>query len=144
MNPWATNVILPAILNQIKTAGKWQVKTGSLEVLQQLIVSAPAQVATAMPDLVPVLAEAVWDTKSEVKKMAKATLTKACALVDNKDVSTQTSTWLTVDREVHPGSYQVRPQPYRGGPQDHHSPFSHHVRCRGYCPYDLFDRSSFD
>lgn len=86
MNPWATFVILPALLHQIKTAGKWQVKTGSLAVIDQLVISAPSQMARAMPDLVPVLAEAVWDTKSDVKKMAKATLTKATALVNNKDV----------------------------------------------------------
>nr|BAK05588.1 predicted protein [Hordeum vulgare subsp. vulgare] len=86
MNPWATFVILPALLHQVKTAGKWQVKTGCLSVIDQMVISAPNQMARAMPDLVPVLAEAVWDTKSDVKKMAKATLTKATALVNNKDV----------------------------------------------------------
>ena len=88
MNPWATFVILPALLEQIKTAGKWQVKHGSLDILQQLINSAPVQMAQAMPDLIPVLAGAVWDTKADVKKAAKATLEKATALVTNKDVST--------------------------------------------------------
>ncbi|WVQ80572.1 hypothetical protein IAT38_002677 [Cryptococcus sp. DSM 104549] len=86
MNPWATFVILPALLNLVKTSGKWQVKAGSLEVLQQLITSASTQMGAAMPDLIPVLAEAVWDTKSDVKKAAKATLEKACALVENKDI----------------------------------------------------------
>ena len=89
MNPWATFVILPALLEQIKTAGKWQVKHGSLEILQQLINSAPAQMGQAMPDLIPVLAAAVWDTKADVKKAAKTTLEKATALVTNKDVSLQ-------------------------------------------------------
>lgn len=86
MNPWATAVILPALLHQVKTAGKWQIKTGCLDVLQQLITSAPEQMGLAMPDLVPVLAEAVWDTKADVKKAAKATLQKAVALVENKDI----------------------------------------------------------
>jgi elongation factor 3 len=87
MNPWATFVILPALLEQIQTAGKWQVKHGSLEILQQLINSAPVQMAQAMPDLIPVLAGAVWDTKADVKKAAKVTLEKATALCANKDVS---------------------------------------------------------
>jgi hypothetical protein len=87
MNPWATAVILPAILEQVKTAGKWQVKTGCLDVLQQLITSAPNQVGQATPDLIPVLAGAVWDTKTDVKKAAKVTLERATKLVDNKDVS---------------------------------------------------------
>jgi len=80
MNPWATFVILPPILEQIKTAGKWQIKTGCLDVLQQLITSAPGQIGRAMPDVIPVLAGAVWDTKADVKKAAKVTLERACSL----------------------------------------------------------------
>lgn len=86
MNPWATVQILPPLLHEIKTAGKWQVKTGSLAALNQLVVSAPVQTARAMPDIVPVLAEAIWDTKADVKKAAREALTKATALVSNKDI----------------------------------------------------------
>ncbi|KAF8638825.1 hypothetical protein AX17_001883 [Amanita inopinata Kibby_2008] len=86
MNPWAAATILPPILHQIKMAGKWQVKTGALVVLDQLVVSAPSQTAKLMPDIVPVLAEAIWDTKADVKKAARESLTKATALVSNKDI----------------------------------------------------------
>ncbi|KAJ7221571.1 P-loop containing nucleoside triphosphate hydrolase protein [Mycena pura] len=86
MNPWATALILPALLHEIKTAGKWQVKTGALVVLNQLVVSAPTQTARLMPDIVPVLSEAIWDTKADVKKAARDSLTKATALVSNKDI----------------------------------------------------------
>lgn len=86
MNPWAAALILPALLHEIKTAGKWQIKTGSLIVLNQLVTSAPAQLARLMPDIVPVLAEAIWDTKADVKKAARDSLTKATALVSNKDI----------------------------------------------------------
>lgn len=86
MNPWATKLVLPALLHEIKTAGKWQIKTGSLTVLDQLIASAPVQIARATPDIVPILAEAIWDTKADVKKAARATLEKATALVSNKDI----------------------------------------------------------
>lgn len=86
MNPWATSLILPSLLHEIKTAGKWQVKIGALTVLNQLVASAPVQTARAMPDIVPVLAEAIWDTKADVKKAARDSLTKATALVSNKDI----------------------------------------------------------
>ena len=86
MNPWASKLVLPALLHEIKTAGKWQVKTGSLAVLDQLIASAPSQLAKATPDIVPVLSEAIWDTKADVKKAARATLEKATALISNKDI----------------------------------------------------------
>jgi elongation factor 3 len=39
-----------------------------------------------MPDIVPVLSEAIWDTKADVKKLALESLTKATALVSNKDI----------------------------------------------------------
>ncbi len=40
MNPWATSSLLPTLLHEIKTAGKWQIKTGALIVLNQLVVIA--------------------------------------------------------------------------------------------------------
>ncbi|KAL0947623.1 hypothetical protein HGRIS_013712 [Hohenbuehelia grisea] len=86
MNPWATALMLPALLHEIKTAGKWQLKTGSLIILNQIVKSAPAQTARLMPEIVPVLSEAIWDTKADVKKAARDSLTKATALVSNKDI----------------------------------------------------------
>lgn len=86
MNPWGCALILPALLHEIKTAGKWQIKIGSLVVLDQLVKSAPLQTARLMPDIVPVLSEAIWDTKADVKKAARESLTKATALVSNKDI----------------------------------------------------------
>ncbi|RDB24229.1 Elongation factor 3 [Hypsizygus marmoreus] len=86
MNPWATALILPALLHEVKTAGKWQIKTGSLVILNQLVTSTPVQTARLMPEIVPILAEAIWDTKADVKKAARDSLTKATALVSNKDI----------------------------------------------------------
>ena len=56
---------------------------GALDVLNK---SAPVQTARLMPDIVPVLAGAIWDTKADVKKAARESLTKATALVSNKDI----------------------------------------------------------
>ena len=86
MNPWAAGLVLPAILHEIKTAGKWQIKTGSLVVLNQLVTSAPTQMAKLSPEIVPVLSEAIWDTKADVKKAARDSLEKVTALVSNKDI----------------------------------------------------------
>lgn len=86
MNPWATALILPALLHEIKTAGKWQIKAGALVAVDQLVISAPLQMARLMPDIVPVLEEAIWDTKADIKKAARDSLTKVTALVSNKDI----------------------------------------------------------
>lgn len=85
-SPWATSLVLPHLLQQIKSAGKWQVKTACLDLFNQMIISAPSQIARAMPDIVPVLSEAIWDTKADVKTAARASLTKSTALISNKDI----------------------------------------------------------
>ncbi|KAG8760986.1 translational elongation factor EF-1 alpha [Serendipita sp. 396] len=84
--PWATSLIVPALLHQIKTAGKWQVKTGCLAALNALVKVAPAQTASLTPEIIPVLSEAIWDTKADVKKAARETLKHTTALVSNKDI----------------------------------------------------------
>ena len=86
MSPWATAIVLPTILHQINTAGKWQVKTGSLSILDQLVKTSPEQMGKLMPEIVPVLAGAIWDTKADVKKAARTSLTTTTALVSNKDI----------------------------------------------------------
>ncbi|GEM09407.1 elongation factor 3 [Rhodotorula toruloides] len=83
---WSVPIFLPILLEQIKTAGKWQVKTGSLQIIDQLVVSAPEQCARLMPDIIPVMVDAIWDTKADVKKAARASLTSLCNLVTNKDI----------------------------------------------------------
>ncbi|KAH6871277.1 hypothetical protein BKA70DRAFT_1241920 [Coprinopsis sp. MPI-PUGE-AT-0042] len=52
----------------------------------QLVKSAPLQMARLMPEIVPVLAEAIWGTKADVKKAARDSLTKATALVSDKGI----------------------------------------------------------
>ncbi|KAI7945163.1 hypothetical protein MJO28_010858 [Puccinia striiformis f. sp. tritici] len=53
--------------------------TGALKVLDVLVISAANQMAKAMPEIVPVLAAAIWNTKADVKKAACASLNKSCA-----------------------------------------------------------------
>lgn len=59
------------------------IKLGSLVVLNQLVVNAPVQMSHLMPEIVPILTEAIWDTKADLKKAAHNSLTKA---VSNKDI----------------------------------------------------------
>jgi len=86
MTSWAVPLLLPIVLDQVHNAGKWQVKIGGLTVLDQLIKSAPEQIASQMPNIIPVLADVIHDTKSDVKKAARATLTNSTALISNKDI----------------------------------------------------------
>jgi elongation factor 3 len=57
-----------------------------LKCIEVLAASAPAQMAFRVPDLIPVISGAMWDTKPEVKKAAYTTMEKLCSLISNKDI----------------------------------------------------------
>ena len=86
MSTWGVPQVLRALLHQMRTAGKWQVKTGCIRLLEELIQISPEIVARLMTDIIPVMAEVIWDTKSDVQKASRAALEKLCALVSNKDI----------------------------------------------------------
>ncbi|KAE8267964.1 hypothetical protein A4X09_0g4382, partial [Tilletia walkeri] len=51
MSSWAVPQVLKILLHQMQTAGKWQVKTGAIAVLEKLVVSSPDRIAASMPDI---------------------------------------------------------------------------------------------
>ena len=86
INPNAVKAVLPNIISSIRTAQKWAEKMSDLQCIEALVESAPVQLAVRVPDLIPVVSEAMWDTKAEVKKAAHTTMEKVCALIVNKDI----------------------------------------------------------
>ncbi|KAF2473013.1 ARM repeat-containing protein [Lindgomyces ingoldianus] len=85
-NPNAVKAIIPPIIHSLRGAQKWPEKMTDLKCIEVLCKSAPAQLAFRVPDLIPVVSEAMWDTKPEVKKTAYGTMEKLCALISNKDI----------------------------------------------------------
>ena len=85
-NANAVKAILPPIILSLRNALKWQEKMTALQCIDTLCQNAPAQLAFRVPDLIPVVSEAMWDTKPEVKKTAYSTMEKVCALIVNKDI----------------------------------------------------------
>ena len=86
VNPNAVKAALPAINKSITSAQKWPEKMTGLECIETFVESAPTQLAFLVPDLIPVVSEAMWDTKPEVKKAAYGTMEKVCNLIVNKDI----------------------------------------------------------
>lgn len=86
INPAAVKVILPYLTNALGATSKWQEKKSILAAIHALVDVAKTQVALRMPELIPLLSEAMWDTKKEVKQAATVTITKATETVDNKDI----------------------------------------------------------
>lgn len=85
-NPNAVKAIIPHIIKSLETAQKWPEKMTDLKCIEILTTSAPAQMAFRVPDLIPVISGAMWDTKGEVKKAAYATMERLCTLISNKDI----------------------------------------------------------
>ena len=86
MSSWGVPQVLKVFLNQMRTAGKWQVKTGCVRLLDELIQIFPERIAAQMTDIIPVMSEVIWDTKSDVQKASRACLERLCNLVSNKDI----------------------------------------------------------
>ena len=85
-NPNAVKAIIPHIIHSLRNAQKWPEKMTDLKCIEILTKSAPAQLAFRVPDLIPVISEAMWDTKPEVKKAAYGTMEQLCGLISNKDI----------------------------------------------------------
>ena len=85
-NPNAVKAVLPHIVHSLRSTQKWPEKMADLKCIEALCESAPAQTALRVPDLIPVVSEAMWDTKPEVKKAAYGTMEKVCSLIVNKDI----------------------------------------------------------
>lgn len=86
INPNSVKYILPLISEVVSSTPKWQEKVAALNAIVALVDAAPGQVALRMPELIPLLSEAMWDTKADVKKAARAAMEKATETIQNKDI----------------------------------------------------------
>jgi elongation factor 3 len=86
LNANAIKAVIPHIIHSLRTTQKWPEKMTDLKCIESLAESSPAQMAFRVPDLIPVVSEAMWDTKPEIKKAAYGTMEKMCALISNRDI----------------------------------------------------------
>ncbi|KAK9450415.1 armadillo-type protein [Limtongia smithiae] len=86
INPNAVKFILPILADIVSTTTKWQEKAVALNTIVSVVEVAPGQVSLRMPELIPLLSEAMWDTKADVKKAARHALEKATETIQNKDI----------------------------------------------------------
>jgi elongation factor 3 len=86
INPNAVKATLPALVDSLRNAQKWPEKMTALDFIDTIVRIAPTQTALRVPDLIPVVSEAMWDTKKEVKDRAYKTMEKVCQLIVNRDI----------------------------------------------------------
>lgn len=85
-NANAVKAVIPPIIDSLRSAQKWPEKMTDLKCIELLAERSRAQTGYRVPDLIPVVSEAMWDTKAEVKKAAYGTMEKLCELISNKDI----------------------------------------------------------
>ncbi|KAF9578360.1 translational elongation factor EF-1 alpha, partial [Lunasporangiospora selenospora] len=83
---YAVRLLLPVIFHAIKES-KWQSKIGAMDILSGLTNSAPQQISAALSDIIPVVSEAMWDSKPEVRNQATKTTTDCFNVVGNPDLT---------------------------------------------------------
>ena len=86
IDPLSVKVFLPILTTALTSTSKWQEKVAILAAISILVDTAKTQVALRMPELIPALSEAMWDTKKDVKVAATETMTKSTETVENKDI----------------------------------------------------------
>uniref|UniRef100_A0A7S1VSC1 TOG domain-containing protein n=1 Tax=Grammatophora oceanica TaxID=210454 RepID=A0A7S1VSC1_9STRA len=86
-NPWAFPKLICPLLIQSLTSTEWRVKYNALERLSQCAATAPKQVCSLLPDLIPRVTDQVWDTKVQVSKGANSCLLAMCGTCGNPDIS---------------------------------------------------------
>lgn len=86
INPNAVKATLPHLIESLQNAQKWPEKIAVLDFIETLVRTAPAQTALRVPDLIPVVGDAMWDTKKEVKEHAYKIMEKICSLIVNRDI----------------------------------------------------------
>ena len=86
ITPTSIKIILPHLTSRIAETNKWTEKVAALQAVSKLVHVARDQVALRMPELIPVLSDAMWDTKKEVKEQAHRTITTSTETIDNKDI----------------------------------------------------------
>ncbi|KAG8161084.1 hypothetical protein KVR01_009348 [Diaporthe batatas] len=86
INPNAIKNLIQPLNESLRNAQKWQEKMLDLDILDKLVETASVQTTFRVPDLLPVISEAMWDTKKEVKERAYKAMEKLCTLISNKDI----------------------------------------------------------
>ncbi|ROW00992.1 hypothetical protein VSDG_02726 [Cytospora chrysosperma] len=86
INPNAIKNIVGPLNESLRNAQKWQEKMLVLDILDKLVETCPIQTTFRVVDLLPVISEAMWDTKKEVKERAYKAMEQLCTLISNKDI----------------------------------------------------------
>ena len=78
-------LVMPALLQGVEDSA-WKTKKAAIDLLGSMAYCAPRQLGTCLPTIVPVMAEAVSDTKVQVRDAAKAALDHVGSVIKNPEI----------------------------------------------------------
>jgi len=90
INPFAIKILLPIIYDYISVEKRWQIRVLALTCISCFHESAPKQLGSALPDVVPKITACMWDTKKQVTKAATNAMEAVCNVIGNDDIKHMT------------------------------------------------------
>mmetsp|Transcript_68334 Transcript_68334/g.142419 ORF Transcript_68334/g.142419 Transcript_68334/m.142419 type:complete len:1066 (-) Transcript_68334:74-3271(-) len=83
--PWACRSILRMLYVGVQDT-KWQIKVVACRMIGQIAEKHPEPFSRCLPEAMPVVSAAMWDTKKDVKECATAAMRQCCDSVSNRDI----------------------------------------------------------
>lgn len=84
--PDSVKALLPALLGAQDHKKGWQTKVAACNAIAELTTTAPKQLASNLPEVVPIVSASMADAKPQVKTAATETMTKVFTVVNNIDI----------------------------------------------------------
>jgi elongation factor 3 len=78
--------VLYVLFNGLDDDHKWQTKAVALQLIESMVDQFADAINVCIPEIVPFLSTAIWDSKPQVQEAAISALTKCCSVIDNMDV----------------------------------------------------------
>ena len=96
-----TRALLPILLDYLQSSiPKGPSRVAALQLISEIVDSAPVQVAAILPEIIPAVEHAMQDVKREVSEEAIKTMTKVCTVLGNRDVEPHIP--ALIDTMAHP------------------------------------------
>jgi len=90
MSPNTVRQVLPILFKASEVGGNFQTRVLALKTIGSFSNSAPMQLGSALPEVVPQVTSHMSDTKKEVKQTATESMTAACDVIGNRDIEHMT------------------------------------------------------
>ena len=83
---FAITCLVKLLLGQLSNEKKWHTKVAALTFLGKLTKKSALQISNCLPEIIPGVSDAMWDTKPEVREAATKCMGDVTSTIDNIDI----------------------------------------------------------